>query len=167
MYWLVDPFIGFVIDRWGVPEDGRHPSWWCHMVDGFFQRWNEQWVKRMMAADEAGVGLTQAWVSPETSAAAILGWFDDTIATAPRGLLGPDQDIVAVFLVDARTEEMEQTPPGATLHLSADRLLTRWEGTRQDWWREGRDGMAQAIPSNHQGLALVVNAVSRIMLPGL
>ena len=164
MHPIFDPLIGFGLDHFGVPKDGVHPEWWCRALDQFFERWKTQWLNHMIAADEAGAGLMQEWASPGTSADEVLGWFDDTICAAPRGLLNPEIDFVAVFLVDVRAEEIETTPDGETVTVPEERLFARWEGMRRDWWRVGRDQIAAAIPVEHQSLSLVVNAMSRIIV---
>lgn len=164
MHPIFDPLVGFGLDRFGTPLDGVHPLWWCRAVDSYFERWNEQWVKRMTAADQAGAGLIQQWAAPGTSTDKVLRWFDDTISSTPRGPLSAEHDFVSTFLVDVRTEEVGNLDPDETLTGPQDRLLAKWEGTRLDWWREGRDRIAAAIPAEHQGLGLVVNAASRVML---
>ena len=137
----------------------------------WFQRWQHQqrirWlqarqVPAMLAVQEAGVGLSEVWAGPGTSGDEILSWFTEKISATPRPL-APSTDQFRLLVARCTEAEWEAAQePDAVVRLSADRYVARWTGHRSQWWWDGHETIARAIPPQHDGLYLALNAVGTV-----
>jgi len=136
-----------------------------------FQQWQHQqrirWLQArqipaMLAAQEAGVGLSEAWAGSGTSSDEILQWYAEQIGSAPRPL-APSTDQFRLLLARYTQAEWEAAQePGAVVRLSADRFIVSWTGHRSQWCWDGYETIARTIPPHHNGLHLALNAVGAV-----
>lgn len=112
----------------------------------------------ILEAQAAGVGISDVWATPDTSANEILEWIAEQIAANPRPT-ARTADHFKILLAHCTETEYNTVQAGGNLHIAADRVLATWKGHRSTWFWDGYDTIAQAIPARHTGLYLAVNAV--------
>jgi hypothetical protein len=142
-------------------------AWFWTYAPAWLQRKREAAIKRyvrehviapMAEAQAQGVGIVRAWAEPGTRAEDILEWFDDQLASVPRGVpLDCEFNRFRFFVVRCTPAEWQTVQAGTTVTAPRDRLLLTWEGQRSDWWRDGRDTVARICAADHPGLYLVAN----------
>ena len=126
----------------------RAPQW--------VQRWRRRYLDRiaerevlgrMQDAQERHVGVADAWAEPGTPVAEILAWFDAYLAATPRI---PGIDYFR-FLVAAA--------PAFETMVDDAALLCEWNGSRAQWWSEGREQVAAACTNASAWLYIIANGL--------
>ena len=160
-YPLIRPLASWGIRRFGVPQDGVHPRWWCWLVDRSFDIWEQDYIRpRLLAADATGQGLTWEIWAAATDPQTIIDWYDNQIhQSSHRTIMGLNW--FRIFLIQC-TEAEAQQAQATGLPLSADHLLVEWTGHRSAWWTEGRHQIQEVLTTDHNGLYTVVNSAAAV-----
>ena len=139
--------------RYGRPT---RPRWLCWLWHELAVSFNERtFVPKLIAAQEANVGLHEVWAEPTTPPADILAWFDAQIASVPAPLVS--MDLIRVGLVRCTLEEWEQGEATGEIALTGERILVEWQGHRTTWERDARPQLVSAIAPDHDGLYCLIN----------
>lgn len=142
----------------------RLPRWLVPLADYYVRGYvGSKLLPRMLAADLAGEGQRDALWPEGTPADTILRWFDEELAATPR--VGA-WDQFRMTVVAATSAELDQVEATGEL-LPPVRLRCHWVGTRQQWWSEGREQIAQTIEGVEGELYTVADGVGTAILAAL
>lgn len=148
--------------RWGMPE---RPAWLLSLIHEVYQLHHQRFlIPALMAAQEANVGLHDAWAEPTTPPTAIVAWFDAQIASVPTPVAS--MDLIRIGLVRCTLDEWEQGDTG-TIVLTGERILVEWQGHRTLWERDARPQIVAAITPDHDGLYCLINGLSDLVQAAL
>lgn len=147
------------------------PDWlmrpYLFWTPGWFRHWQHRqrivYLQHMvtpdvLAAQADGIEVAEAWADAATPAAAILHWYTDHIAGTEQPV-APSSDQVRLVLAYC-TASTWHSETAHNQSIAADAVIVRWEGVRSAWWWQGYDAVSAALPADHQGLYLAINAVS-------
>jgi hypothetical protein len=142
----------------------RLPRWLVPLVDTYVRGYvGNRLLPRIVAADLAGKGQSDAEWPAGTPVDTMLEWFDEELAATPRVGVW---DVFRMRVVQARSDELDLVE-ATGVPLPPERLRCHWVGTRQQWWSEGREQIAQAIEGVQGELYTVADGVGTTILAAL
>jgi len=122
----------------------------------------DQLVARIQDLQQSGVGVEEIWAEPGTPATEILNWYAEMFSQAPRiGLTTLDR--VKVVIKYCSQQQKEAIESGEQSDLGDAEEVIVWEGSRRDWWWEGHETVAAALPAEHNGLYLGMQSMSTLI----
>jgi hypothetical protein len=129
----------------------RQPWWICWLSPWYRDRYLRRCVlPKLLAAQDAGTGIFEAWVEPGTSQTEVGRWLEACIATAQA----IQDNYGMIRVVVAHCTEAEWEAGGADL---SQHLVLHWDGMAHQWWAVGYPLALRATSAEHSGLYIALN----------
>jgi hypothetical protein len=152
---LLDPFTSFCLKR---QAEERVPRWATWVVDKYiFWYLTQTFTPAIHQANAQGIGYVDSCFPPGTDAQTVAAWFEAQIMATKLTRIGAvDYMLCYVFHcspAEQATVAWNNVPP-------PEREIGQWDGPMSQWWNEGAAVIAGLVPSDHDGLYVLVNRVA-------